>query len=310
LAFCAKNRLASALLKSFQNGIDSARDLDNFDEPSSNNENQKTTDRMKRILRQKKAFTLIELLVVIAIIAILAALLLPALAAAKRKAQRINCVSNLKQQGIAFRLWEGDNNDRYPMAVSTIASGAQERIFVTGNATQPTAQSYNVNSVFVCMSNELSTPKILYCPSDNGQGSQGPGYGGGAMISRTFATNFFGGNVSLSNTPAYLSYFVCGDAIETYPQMIMIGDRNIGTVNVQSVPANITNTIATPTSFRWVPSTTVWWAWTTVDMHLRVGNVAMADGSAQQLTVATLQQALLNATNGTPTQNPYYNFPQ
>ena len=184
---------------------------------------------MKRILRQKKAFTLIELLVVIAIIAILAALLLPALAAAKRKAQRINCVSNLKQQGIAFRLWEGDNNDRYPMAVSTIASGAKERIFVAGNSPQPTPASYNVNSVFVCMSNELSTPKILYCPSDNGQGMQGPGYSG-AMISRTYATNFFGGAISLSNTPAYLSYFVCGDAMETYPQMIMIGDRNIGTV--------------------------------------------------------------------------------
>jgi len=60
---------------------------------------------------KRKGFTLIELLVVIAIIAILAALLLPVLARAKVRVQRIQCLNNLKQLGLGWFGYSGDNND-------------------------------------------------------------------------------------------------------------------------------------------------------------------------------------------------------
>ena len=74
------------------------------------------TDCAERSEREsrKRGFTLIELLVVIAIIAILAAILFPVFAQAREKARQATCLSNMKQLGLAFRMYMQDYDDTFP----------------------------------------------------------------------------------------------------------------------------------------------------------------------------------------------------
>ncbi len=149
---------------------------------------------MKRLqAKPDRGFTLIELLVVIAVIAILAALLLPALALAKAKAHQAQCLNNLKEIAVGYRLWANDNSDKFPWALT-----------ITNNGTQGTSDWTDHYRV---ASNEFVTPKIIVCPSDQ---------------QKKVAANW-----RVLDGDRNISFFVGLDAEETKPASILTGDRNV-----------------------------------------------------------------------------------
>ena len=187
--------------------------------------------------RRCGGFSLLEVIVVVATVLVLLAVVPYFAARGNRRISRVGCVTNLKQVGLAARMWSNDNSDRFPWQVSTNQGGTMEF-----------AASPEVFRHFRVMSNELNSPRILFCPNDR---------------ERLRADTFF---QTLANSN--VSYFVGLDANETRPQSILTGDRNI--------MGGVTNGALLSFRSNDVPG----WA---SSIHTNQGNLALGDGSVQQL---------------------------
>lgn len=198
-------------------------------------------------------FTLVELLVIVVVVIVVVMMAIPTGRKEKGSTGRIKCVNNLKNVGLAFRIFATDNGDLFPMALSMNAGGTLEL-----------TNAIEVFRHFQVMSNELSTPKILVCPTD----------------SRQEATNWSG----LRNKN--LSYFIGLNSSRTQPQSLLAGDRNLTTngVPLQSGIIELsTNSV-------------VGWS---EQLHNSQGNIVLGDGSVQQVATPRLRDQVRTAD--TPT---------
>ena len=137
---------------------------------------------------------MVELVFVVGTVLILF-MIFPLVATAKSRASRISCTSNLKQIGLAFRMWANENADKFPMGLMAVEGGTRETVSLGLPLTS-----------FTIISNELNNPKPLHCPEDS---------------KRTRATSF------AQLMPKNLSYFLGVDASELNPRTILSGDRNL-----------------------------------------------------------------------------------
>lgn len=201
---------------------------------------------------------MIELLVVIAIIGILAAMLLPVLGRAKARAQRVSCTNNLRQVGLALRLWAEDNGGRLPWKVDQLQGGGKPN--GSGNAT--------VNFQFSIVSNEVASTKILICPEDPDR-VQAAGF---SILS-----------------PTNISYALCKEADYKQPRVFLAIDRNLVGFDYTGLPDNINCFILSS------PDTAARTAkWRRGICHgANIGMAALCDGSVQQFNDTRVVQTLL-----------------
>jgi prepilin-type processing-associated H-X9-DG protein len=219
-----------------------------------------------KLPRHQAAFSKLDLLVMVLAVVGIGLVIVPSLVHSRAKSGKINCVNNLKQVGLAFRIWPPGASDKYPTQVSVTNGGAME-----------SAEQGSAYGIFLTLSNELSTPKILHCPAESSHRRQ---------MATTFTGPTTQGVVPLNDSNT-ISYFVGIDAHDNAPQTILAGDDhfNIG----KATPGRGLLLLATNTPVVWRN-----------ERHRKQGNIAFADGSVQGFTTPGFRAALIQtclATN-------------
>ena len=173
------------------------------------------------------AFTLIELLVVIAIIAILAAMLLPALAGAKKKAQTISCINDVRQLGMATHLYLADNTDHFPVGVDLGSGGPAAWA-------SPTAWTAQLMGYLAVTTNMVNAQTPFACPAEPLTALQGSSFplSSGQPFQVSFRVNACVFRTP-TNTVALPSTGIHGPA-----DILIISEQQYNARTVQLVPAD------------------------------------------------------------------------
>jgi prepilin-type N-terminal cleavage/methylation domain-containing protein/prepilin-type processing-associated H-X9-DG protein len=159
--------------------------------------------RGEKFTPARRAFTLIELLVVIAIIAILAAMLLPVLSKAKSRAQRTQCLSNLKQLGLGVTMLTADRQDTYPPSVYSTGDVQYQLTwddyihrYIGGTASE--------QELIMGVTPPGRTPRVLRCPADRIEFPKAESWLNEFAARRSYSMNWAGPNWMLSTATAPL----------------------------------------------------------------------------------------------------------